>query len=301
MDRYKKIIKSKKLRFRIIKLFSHIPDKTMLKVQYRIKLKRHLNLDNPQRFTEKIQWYKLHYKDPLMAKCADKYLVREYVESKGLGSMLNELYAVFDSPDKIDISALPDEFVLKLSNGSGTNLICRDKSALDNESVRKKFKDFVEQSATLAGREWVYGKYPPVIIAEKLLKDPLYKDGVPTDYKIFCFNGKPEYISCVLGRYTGRSNHLYYNTKWEKINVVTEDGDIEKDAPKPENLDKMLTVAACLSADFPFARIDLYSLEGKIYFGEITFYPWSGYMVCNPDSFDFELGKHFELPEKKED
>lgn len=299
MDEYKKIIKSKNLRFSLLRQMRFVPSRPMLKIQYRVKFKRKLNLKNPERFTEKIQWYKLYYKNKLMPMCSDKYTVREYVRSKGLENILNELYCVFERPKDINLSALPDKFVLKLSNASGANYICTDKSAADEDELKQLFKNYCRLVKADAGREWPYMKSKSVIVAEKLLEDPTHYRNAVNDYKIFCFNGKPTYIICVSDRHTEHCNHLVYDTEWNKINAASEGADLSKDVPKPENLPEMLDVAHRLSEDFPFARIDLYSLAGKTIFGEITFYPWSGYMEYKPDSFDFELGRHFSLPEKR--
>ena len=298
MDFYKKVFRSKKLRFGILSLFRFVPDKTMLKMQYRIKCGRKLNLKRPLRFTEKIQWYKLYYRNPKMGVCADKYLVRTYLKERGYGDLLNELYAVFDSPDDIDLSVLPDSFVLKLTNGSGTNLIVRDKSQYDTEKVRELFRDFVRQSAAVAGREWCYHVHKPVIIAEKLLEDLSTENGAADDYKILCFNGDPQVIIRVTQRYTEKVNHLTYDVGWNQIKVDFEKSRSNETSDKPQTLNKMLLIARDLSEDFPFARVDLYSIQDRIYFGEITFFPWSGYMRFEPDSFDIELGEKFVLPEK---
>lgn len=295
MDEYKKILKNKNVRYSILSLLRFVPDKTMLQLQYRIKFGRKINLKDPKRFTEKIQWYKLNYKDPSMPRCSDKYLVRDYVREKGLGHILTDLYAVFEKPEDIDLDRLPEKFVLKLSNGSGTNLICTDKRKLKEQDVIQEFKQFVFKVNANLGREWPYMQTKPVIIAEQLLEDESHLNNAVNDYKIFCYDGKPEYVICISDRYSDRCNHLVYDTQWKKIRVVSEGARIEEDAPKPENLQEMLDVAAKLSEDFPFARIDLYSLENKIYFGEITFYPWSGYMEFDPDEFDFILGEKFAL------
>lgn len=299
MDFYKKILRSRKLRFRILRTFRFIPDKPMLKLQYRIKLGRKLNIDNPERYTEKIQWYKLNYRDPIMQQCADKYHVRNFVKSKGLSHILNDLYAVYKSPDEISVDNLPNSFVLKLSNGSGTNMTVENKNDVDIKSVRAKFYDYCAQSGSSAGREWVYKtNTPPVIVAEKLLRDPGNENGSLRDYKILCFNGKPTYIICVDGRYTDNYCHVVYDTDWVKQDVVIGESSAAANYDRPEKLEEMLSYAQILSKDFPAARIDLYSIEGKVYFGEITFFPWSGYMKFTPDSFDYKLGECFELPEK---
>lgn len=274
-----------------------IPDKPMLKLQYRIKCGRKLDLKNPKRYTEKIQWYKLYYRDPVMQQCADKYLVREYVESKGLGHILNELYAVYESPEDICLDGLPEKFVLKLSNGSSTNLLVQDKSLLDLNKVKAQFKDFCAQSCASAGREWVYKTdCKPVIIAEQFLEDPTIENQALRDYKILCFNGKPAYIICVDGRYTDHYCHVVYDTEWRKQDVIIGESSAAADYEKPEKFEQMLDIASTLSKNFPAARIDLYHIQGKIYFGEITFFPWSGYMCFTPDSFDEKLGECLELP-----
>lgn len=295
MDEYKKLLKNKDLRYRILSLLRFMPDEWMLRLQYRVKFGRRLNLKDPKRFTEKIQWYKLHYKNDLMPQCSDKYLVRQYIESKGLGYILNDLYAVFERPEDICLEELPDKFVMKLSNGSGTNLLCTDKGKLSQTAVVEEFKNYVFKVKADLGREWPYMKTKPVIIAERLLEDKSHANNAINDYKIFCYDGKPAYIICISDRYSDRCNHLVFDTNWNKVLVASEGARISEDAPKPENLQEMLDIAERLSADFPFARIDLYSLEGKIYFGEITFYPWSGYMEFEPDEFDFVLGERFPL------
>ena len=297
MDFYKKIFKSKRIRFKILSLLRFIPDKQMLKLQYRIKCRRKLNLKKPTRYTEKIQWYKLNYRDPLMQKCADKYAVREYVKEKGLAHILNDLYAVFETPKDISFEGLPGEFVLKLSNGSSTNVLVKDKTKNDLHNIRRKFEDFYNQSGASAGREWVYkSDKAPVIVAEKLLKNTENPNSDIRDYKILCFNGTPQYIICVDGRYTEDYCHVVYDTDWNKQNVSVGESSCSSDYERPATLDEMLEYATILSKDFPAARVDFYSISGKVYFGEITFFPWSGYMTFNPDDFDRQLGELFVLP-----
>lgn len=298
MDFYKKIFRSKKIRFKILSLLNFVPDKPMLKLQYRIKCGRKLDLDNPKRYTEKMQWYKLYYRDPVMQQCADKYQVREYVRSKGLGHILNDLYAVFEAPEEIRLDTLPEQFVLKLSNGSSTNLLCENKESLDLAQVRQTFRDFYAQSGSSAGREWVYQGGKPVVIAEQLLKDPSHPNGDLRDYKILCFGGKPAYIICVDGRHTDHYCHVVYDTQWNKLDVTIGQSSSAADYDKPETLPQMLEIARKLSEDFPAVRVDLYSIEGKLYFGELTYFPWSGYMWFQPDEFDFQMGEKFVLPER---
>jgi hypothetical protein len=298
MNGYKKLFKSKTLRFRILAALRFIPDKPMLKLQYRIKCGRKLDLKDPKRYSEKLQWYKLYYRDPVMQRCADKYLVREYVGSKGLGHILNELYAVYESPEDIRIEDLPERFVLKLSNGSSTNLMVTDKNSLDMDAMRKMFHDFYAESGTSAGREWVYQSYrKPVIVAERYLEDPSQKDGSLCDYKILCFSGKPCYVVCDVDRFTDHRRNIY-DPEWNDLRVSSDCPCTDVPIPRPSRLEEMVDIARILSADFPAVRVDLYEIDGQIYFGEMTFFPWSGYVLYDPDSFDYQLGACCELPPK---
>lgn len=297
MNFYKKIL-PKKMRFALLRLFKFVPDEQMIKLQYWLKLKRKLNIKNPQRYTEKIQWYKLYYRNDKMPICVDKYLVRQYIESKGLSDILVKLYGVYDHAEDIPLKQLPNKYILKTSNGSGTNIICNDKSKISKEKLVEKVESFLKQSSASAGREWAYSQGKPKIIIEQLLEDPNSTDGSVFDYKILCFNGNPEYIVLDIDRFTGHKRNIY-DTSWNDL-------EIESDCPcakgitfeKPVNYDKMLNIAKMLSEDFPAVRVDLYNIEGKIYFGELTFFPWSGYVSYNPDSFDFEMGSKFKLPER---
>ena len=298
MDIFKKLIPSKRLRFKIISFFKFVPDKSMLKFQYKMKCHRKLNLKDPKRFTEKIQWYKLNYKDEKMPVCADKFAVREYIKKKGYGHLLKELYASFDSVDEINLNKLPDSFVLKLSNGSGTNIIVRDKSKISLDEIKKKFKDYYNQANTRAGREWSYHAIKPRIIAEEIIVDPGFENGIPNDFKVLCFYGEPKIIYRISDQYSDKENHLVYDTEWNQIKVNFSNSDCTKTAERPANLEEMISIAKNLSAGFPLARVDLFSINGRLYFGEITFFPWSGYMTFDPDSFDYKLGDMFTLPEK---
>ena len=188
MDTYKKLIKNQETRMKILELITWVPDSIMIRLQYFIKLKRVLHLKNPKRYTEKLQWYKLYYRDPLLTKCADKYLVRDYVKSKGLGHILNELYGVYDSVEDIDFTKLPKRFVIKLNNGSGTNILVDDKDRLNFTETKETLRNWLTRKNISAGREWCYHDISPKIIIEKYL-DMDENNDLP-DFKFFCFNGK---------------------------------------------------------------------------------------------------------------
>lgn len=297
VDDYKKIIKSRKIRFLILNALSWIPDKQMLKIQYKIKLKRTLNLENPKRFTEKIQLYKLKYRNEVMCKCVDKYEVRKYVEEKGWKSILNDLIGIYDKVDDINFESLPDKFVIKTTNGGGGNniVICNNKFSLDIPSTKKILNKWLKvKSKKTLGREWAYESNNNRIIIEKLLEGN--NEGLTgiNDYKFFCYNGKVEYIVFDGDRYN-RHKRNFYDSNWNYIDVKSDCDSFGDIIAKPQCLTKMKKIAESLSKDFPFVRVDLYLINKNIFFGELTFYPWSGYVQFIPDKFDYELGKKFKI------
>lgn len=297
---YKKILKSRALRLGILRMLSFVPDKAMLKLQYKAKHGRKLNLGNPERFTEKLQWYKAYYRNEVMHQCVDKYGVREYVASKGLSSILTELYGVYDGVDDIDVSELPERFVVKTTNGGGgLNVhICKDKAAFDKVDVKQKIGQLRRTKKGEGGREWAYIGIEPKIIVEEYLENPQNPEAGVNDYKFLCFGGKPECVWVDVDRHTDHKRS-FYDVQWNKMDATCGYPDYDQLIEKPENFERMVEIAAKLSEDFPHVRVDLYNVGGKIYFGELTFYTGSGYEYFSPDEFDYELGKKFVLPEVK--
>lgn len=296
MNGYKKLITKQETRLKLLRILKFIPDKLMIEIQYFLKLGRKLNLKDPQRFTEKLQWYKINYRDNLLTIGADKYKVRDYVESKGLHHILNKLYKVYNNPYEINISDLPEKFVIKTNNGSGTNYFVKDKKRIDLPKIQDELNVWLNRDVYSTGREWSYKNIVPVIIVEELLEEENKFEGI-SDYKFLCFNGKPMYIILDVDRFNGHKRNIY-DLNWNLIDVSTDKPNINNDVPKPEGLEELIETAKILSEDFPFVRVDLYYVNKKIYFGELTFYPWTGYVEFNPDSFDFELGNKFILPAK---
>ena len=198
---YRKIIRNKETRFKILHFLRLIPDSWMLKFQYKLKMGRKLNLKKPERFTEKLQWYKVNYHNQLLTQCADKYEVREYIKSKGLQNILVELYAIYDNPTQIEVDKLPEKFVIKTTNGSGTNILCREKSTLSLEKIKSDLAIWLKRDNYAVGREWSYKGITPKIIIEEYLEDNNNKfDGI-NDYKFLCFNGKPKYVVLDVDRH----------------------------------------------------------------------------------------------------
>lgn len=298
MNEYKKLIKSPATRKRMLDMLSFVPDKSMLKLQYRIKLGRTLDIDNPQRFTEKLQWYKINYRNPILHQCVDKYQVRKYVSSKHLDEILVPCYGVYDSLDEVQWDTLPKSFILKTTTGGGglNVLICKNKTKQSPENIKKKFEgtDAVFKKNS-GGREWAYYGLKRRYIFERLMINKENPKAGINDYKIFCYDGKPQYIIVDVDRYIGHKRN-FYDINWNNLNVTSDCPAADREIERPTELDKMLQIATKLSEGFPFVRVDLYNVDGHIYFGELTFYPWSGYVQFMPDEFDYELGSKFRLP-----
>jgi len=294
---YKKILKTSKSRVAILSALRFLPDSIMLPLQYRVKLGRKLNLKNPQRFTEKLQWYKINYRNPVMHQCVDKYLVREYVKSKGLDSILVPLIGKYDNLDQIDWNTLPDQFVIKTTHGGGglNVIVCNDKSTLSMDDVKAKlsFDPHPVKSNSL-GREWAYYGLQPGIVVEELLINRENPAAGINDYKIFCYGGHAKYIIVDVDRYIGHKRN-FYDRDWKNLNVTSDCPASDREIERPANLDEMLRIAEKLSKDFPYVRVDLYNVDGKVYFGELTFYPWSGYVQYTPDEVDYKFGEDFNL------
>ena len=298
MDKYLK----SKVKLQILKLFNWIPDKQMICLQYWMKTGRRLNLKNPKRYTEKLQWYKLYHRDPLMAQCADKYEVRAYIEKKGLGNILNECYGVYQSEDDIDFDVLPEQFVIKATNGAGGVgiEICKDKSQLDIPKLKKELHEWLKPQKNGGGREWVYYRYKPKLMIEKYLA-PGKGENSLGDYKFFCFNGEPYCLYVMNERFTeGGVRQNIYDLDFNVMPYMREKiKPIRTKINKPGNFDEMIEIARKLSGDFPYVRVDLYDIDGRVYFGELTFFPESGYYDFEPDEFDFVLGEKFEIDLEK--
>ena len=280
-----------------------IPDKTMVRLQYMIKTGRGLNLKNPQRYTEKLQWYKLFYRDPLMSKVVDKYTVREYIKKIGLEYILNECYGVYTDPSEIDFTKLPNKFVIKDTLGSGGDsvIICEDKNQLNITDTKRKMKHWLQCSkGKNVGREWVYDGKQNRIIIEKLIESDKNEGGL-ADYKFFCFNGIAKYVYGIAERELGIGAGLgIYNRDFEKQPYRrVDERPLKHTLQKPDNYYEMMRIAERISKPFPHARVDMYSVENTILFGEITFFDGSGYMTYEPDEFDYILGREFILPEMR--
>ena len=268
-----------------------LPDGLALRMLYYRSLGQVLHLRNPRTFTEKIQWLKLKYRLPIVRRLADKYLAREYVAERIGPEVLNDLYGVWDRPADIDFPALPQTFALKVSSASHANIFCRDKSKLNFDDVRNKLSVRMCVTATATR---VSGRTRDSSLA--LSPSGCWKMGQgqsPADYKFsHCFNGKPEPIEADIGRHEELTITLL-DPQWNVLpcsyNFYPSQ---KKRIPRPKNLDEMMSYANILSKDFPFARIDFYSIRGKTVFGEITWYPSTGLNPFQP----MEFNEHAQRP-----
>lgn len=270
-----------------------IQDENYIRKQYKLRTGKILDLDNPVYYNEKIQWIKLYYRDPILKKLVDKYSVRDYVKEKIGEKYLIPIYGVYNSVEEIDFQLIPDQFVMKLTNGSGFNYICTNKTSQEIKKIKSRFKKWLETDFYTFGREWAYKDVRNRIICEKLLDDNS-KTGLK-DYKVFCFNGQPKVIQVDYNRFSNHKRNLY-TTNWEYMNVsIKYDTDPNQKIDKPACLEEMLNCARLLSKGFPHVRVDFYYLDDRIYFGELTFYHGAGYVNFKPDEFEKQMGDWIDL------
>lgn len=248
------------------------------KFRYKLGFGRALDLKNPRTLNEKILWLKLntYHKNPLVIQCADKYAVREYIRDCGCEELLVDLYNVYDSVNEIDWSALPEQFAMKWNFGAGMNLICHDKSKLNIQEAVKKLKKWGRNKCWLKNSEMQYKYAPKKIVCEKYLSDG--RGLAPLDYKVYCFNGRAEYVLICIGREFGRPKFYFFNRDWElcRINRDSIAAPEGFTVEKPICMDSIFAYAEKLSAPFPFVRADFYAVNDKPYFGELTFTPAAG-------------------------
>lgn len=286
------------------KRLSFLPDEYYLKLLYRMHIGRKLNLSNPITFNEKLQWLKLYNHRPEYTKMVDKYLVRNYITETIGEEYLIPLIGVWDDPDEIDFDKLPNQFVLKCNHNSGTGLcVCSDKSEVNIETVKNELRKGLEQDYYTLNREWPYKGIPRKIICEKYMEDTSTNRNTINgllDYKFYCFNGEPRFLYVGYADVRDGVKHdrmTYLDLNWHKTDFRRPDHDELTFYPaKPSNFDEMIVVATKLSEGIPFVRIDLYNINNKIYFSEMTFFPGSGFSPFSPEEAETTLGSWIELP-----
>jgi hypothetical protein len=272
-----------------------LPSPIYLHLVYWMETGHRLNLHDPQTYNEKLQWLKLYWHNPLAARCSDKHEARNYVQERGCARLLIEQYGMFERADDIDWSNLPDRFVLKCSHGSNAVIICKDKDALDKAAATQQIGTWMRRNYYPVHREWVYRDLPRRIVCEKYVED---NSGQLLDYKLFCFDGDPKLIQVDFDRQTSHTRN-FYNIDWVPqafgLRFPTA---YHRVIPAPANLEDMLNVARVLASGFPHVRVDLYNVDGAIYFGEMTFFHGGGVERFTDQAWNLKLGTWLRLPPK---
>ncbi|MCD8291714.1 MAG: glycosyl transferase [Prevotella sp.] len=298
MNKIFKILKKAKdprkvLHFLVYRTAKLWPDEKYLKLFYYLSMGKKLNLLNPRTFNEKLQWLKLHDRKPIYTTMVDKYEAKKYVANIIGEEYIIPTYGVWNNFDEIDFDKLPNQFVLKCTHDSGGVVIVKNKKEFDISAARKKLNKSLKKNYYIHNREWPYKNVKPRIIAEKYMVD---ESGYELkDYKIFCFNGVPEYVEVDFNRAIEHKLNPY-DFDWNPLNFCDKSkNDYSADIKKPERLEDMRRIAAKLSEGLKFIRVDMYSIYDKIYVGELTLYPGSGFIEFNPESTDLKYGKLLKL------
>ena len=294
-----KLLTDKKYRFNILAsygLYNHWSDEKYLKHKFKLEMGYDLNLNHPQTFNEKLQWLKLHDRNPLYTVMVDKYKAKEYV-----GNIIGSKYiiptlGVWDKFEDIDFDKLPTQFVLKTTHDSGGVFICKNKEDFDIHAARLKLEKSLKRNFYYQGREWPYKNVKPRIIAEKYMVDEQTNE--LRDYKFFCFNGTPKMLFVATDRQnpTEETKFDFYDMDFKHLPFSNGHPNSHKPITKPDTFAEMVKLATILSKNIPHVRVDFYEINGKVYFGELTFYHWSGFMKFEPHEWDKKIGDLIHLP-----
>ena len=279
-------------------LFNWLPDSLFLKLNFWARMDKKLSIVNPNTFNEKLQWLKLYDRRPEYIQMVDKYEVRKYISEKIGEEYLIPLLGVYKHFDEIDFNKLPNQFVLKCTHDSGGVVICKDKSNFDIESAKKKFGKYLNRNYYYNSREWPYKFIEPRIICEQYMVDE--REDELKDYKFMCFNGEVKCSFVCLNRNSSKGLNVdFYDMEWEPMPFERHYPSSGEITQRPNQFDKMVGFSEQLSNDIPFVRVDFYEIDGQLYFGELTFYPGSGFEEFNPERYDYLLGSWINLPNKK--
>lgn len=266
-----------------------IPDEQYIKIMYRLSMGKKLNLTSPSTFNEKLQYLKLHDRRKEYITLVDKYRVRDYIVKKIGEEYLIPLIGVWDTTHDIDFETLPEQFVLKCNHDSGSVFVCKNKHEINKQEICSKMQKSLKTSGFWFGREWPYKNVKACVIAEKYMVDSRFNE--LRDFKFFCFNGKVKCFKIDYDRFTEhKANYYAPDGTLLKFGEKVCPPDYSKELYIPENLNEMICLAEKLAVDYAFVRVDFYNIDGKIYFGEMTFYPASGFGQFIPEEWDKILG-----------
>lgn len=277
--------------------YERLPDACFLRVKYFLMTGKVLHLRHPKRFTEKMQWLKLYNRKPEYTIMVDKIAVKEYVANKIGRQYIIPTIEVWENVEDINFEMLPSKFVLKTSNGGGSNgvVLCKDKRTLDRRKIVEKLGMALQSDIYKSYREWPYKDVPPRIFAERVVEMP--DDADLPDYKFFCFNGKPYYCQVISNR-AEKMSIDFFDKDWhhQSFREPKEYPFAAVSPTKPKNYEEMWRLATILAEGIPFVRIDFYDTGDAVYFGEITFFPTSGMQVFEPRRWDEIFGSFINLP-----
>lgn len=282
--------------YRILNLFERqLSDETYLRCKWWIGSGRKLNLDTPITFNEKLQWLKIHDRNPLYTIMVDKCEVKQYVANIIGEDHIIPTFAIFDRAEEIDFDILPNQFVLKCTHDSGGVVICSDKTKLNKKKVINKLRRSLKINYYWRSREWPYKNVRPRIIAEKYMTDG---NGELRDYKFFCFGGVPKMMFIATDRFnkTSETKFDFYDMNFNHLPLRNGHPNSTSSIEKPKGFNEMQNMAAKLSKGIPHVRVDFYSIKGQIYFGEMTFYHNSGLVKFDPKEWDYKIGEMLVLP-----
>lgn len=251
------------------------------------------NLENPNTFSEKIAYKELYDRRPILTQIADKIKVRDFVESRIGSKYLSEIYQIAKTPEEINWDNLPSKFVIKTNHGSGWNIFVNDKSTLDLKKTTSQLHKWLNTNYYDRTREWCYKHIPRVVFVEKLMLDD--QGEVPIDWKFFVFSGHAKYIQVNINRFVNNQCNIY-DRNLQKMNVRYHWDNFNTDLDFPPNIEDMFIIAEKLGEGFDFVRVDLYNVNGRIFFGEMTNYPNAGHAHFTPHEFDKHLGDFWTLP-----
>lgn len=274
-----------------------IGDENYLRILFKRGVGYKLNLKNPRTYNEKLQWLKLYYRRPELTRMVDKYEAKIWAAERIGEEHIIPTLGVWNSFEEIDFDKLPNRFVLKTTHDSGSVVICKDKAKLDKQAAARILNRSLKHEYWLALKEYPYKDVPKRIIAEQYMED---ESGELRDYKIFCFGGKVKALFIATERFKeGEETKFdFFDENFKHLPFVNGHPNATCDIKKPEGFEEMKKLAEKLSAGLPHARVDFYSINGKIYFGEMTFFHWSGLVPFKPVEWDYKFGEWIELPEK---
>ena len=287
----------------VAKLLLILPDEKYAQWFHKLYTGKGLNLKEPKYFDEKIWWLKLNNRDPLLTKCSDKHAVREYVKEKGLEHILIPQLGFYNDAKDIPFSEYNDEVIIKCTSGSGENYFFAPQKNNDIKMIVKRMNYTLKQNPYWYSREWNYKNIDRKITVEKIIRD---KNGkLPPDYKFMCFNGEPKLLFLDIGLIDENNvyNHNYprniYDMDFNLMPFIETRENYKGVIEKPENWKQMVEIAKTLSEPFPFCRVDLYNVDGKVYFGEITFYHGGGCNDIQPEEWDLKVGSWIDINNPK--